>query len=957
MRIGLFLIWVLTFAKATFAQNYSQDTRFWQAYGNVSDIVIDSTNHFAYIGGSFPYVGPPTPYGAILDSNNAVIENVSNPNYNVNCAISDGLGGWYIGGDFTKIGNDNRLRIAHIDSVGNVVDNLGTNGFSATVRTLSLKDSILFVGGDFDSYGSNIPRGHLAAIDLTTNSLHSWNPMASWRVNDLQIKDTLLFVVGEFSLIANSSQNGLAVFNTNTLTLLPYAPNPTGAILCAVIDSSFLYLGGTFATFDGQPRNSLAKLKIEDFSLQPWNPSVDGYVYALAVNDTNVFVGGIFNSINGINRVNLANTDKMNGQVLDLSFIPQTLSVGTCINELKFKDSLLLVGANYQTKFYDDFKHLFAINLNSGAIDPFFPHAAGTVNTISFSNQRMYVGGEFASAGGSYVNKIARFDLNTGELTRWRTKLSGSVSDLLLDDSILIAVGSISRINQLVCGNVGAIRTSDGQPIAWPVSTNDNDVNTSDNVKSVIKMGDTIIISGEFNSVNGQNRNQIAGVRFSNGALLNWNPNLPYGTGNLAVSGSYFYSAGPHAFRFSKSTLQQDPNWQFEDGIAVNQIMPCDTTIILLGEPYALGPNNIYHSGLTILDTVTGNVLNEQESLLALWKAGYVSNNSIFLSGVILDPITPLTQYQAYEVNKISRDTLSGPYPRFGGNNVECIQKFGSKLFLGGNFAGYNGWDFPGFVVFDVCEPTINPVIEQVADCNSYTWAENNVTYYNSGIYSDLGTNSLGCDSVVFLNLTIERDSIVDNQTHCVSYTWINGVTYTASNDTAFVNYTNSAGCDSTIWLNLTIVPYPVAGISYNNGTLTATETGTYQWLDCLSSLPVFGATNSSFIPSQNGTYAVIVGNGSCSDTSACVQVFDLGISELDNGDFDILPNPANSNVMIRFSSSEAELTVYDLQGKVVLKDRIQNNGMVSLQNFERGVYLFDFKNSQGHCVQRVVKQ
>jgi ELWxxDGT repeat protein len=72
---------------------------------------------------------------------------------------------------------------------------------------------------------------------------------------------------------------------------------------------------------------------------------------------------------------------------------------------------------------------------------------------------------------------------------------------------------------------------------------------------------------------------------------------------------------------------------------------------------------------------------------------------------------------------------------------------------------------------------------------------------------------------------------------------------------------------------------------------------------------------------------------------------------------FEIYPNPTNDQVHINFSGSDAELTVYDLQGKVVLKDRIQNQGIVSLQNFERGVYLFDFKNSQGHSVQRVVKQ
>jgi hypothetical protein len=79
--------------------------------------------------------------------------------------------------------------------------------------------------------------------------------------------------------------------------------------------------------------------------------------------------------------------------------------------------------------------------------------------------------------------------------------------------------------------------------------------------------------------------------------------------------------------------------------------------------------------------------------------------------------------------------------------------------------------------------------------------------------------------------------------------------------------------------------------------------------------------------------------------------------NQVQSSNFEIYPNPTNDQVHINFSGSDAELTVYDLQGKVVLKDRIQNQGIVSLQNFERGVYLFDFKNSQGHSVQRVVKQ
>jgi ELWxxDGT repeat protein len=86
-------------------------------------------------------------------------------------------------------------------------------------------------------------------------------------------------------------------------------------------------------------------------------------------------------------------------------------------------------------------------------------------------------------------------------------------------------------------------------------------------------------------------------------------------------------------------------------------------------------------------------------------------------------------------------------------------------------------------------------------------------------------------------------------------------------------------------------------------------------------------------------------------------HVSTAGLDNVGANLFEIYPNPTNDQVHINFSGSEAELTVYDAQGKMVLKDRIQNQEIISLQNFERGVYLFDFKNSNGRSVQRVVKQ
>ena len=68
-------------------------------------------------------------------------------------------------------------------------------------------------------------------------------------------------------------------------------------------------------------------------------------------------------------------------------------------------------------------------------------------------------------------------------------------------------------------------------------------------------------------------------------------------------------------------------------------------------------------------------------------------------------------------------------------------------------------------------------------------------------------TNSVGCDSIVTLNLTILNSSTgTDNQTHCDNFTWIDGNTYTTSNNTTTYTFTNSVGCDSIVTLNLTIL-------------------------------------------------------------------------------------------------------------------------------------------------------
>ncbi len=122
-----------------------------------------------------------------------------------------------------------------------------------------------------------------------------------------------------------------------------------------------------------------------------------------------------------------------------------------------------------------------------------------------------------------------------------------------------------------------------------------------------------------------------------------------------------------------------------------------------------------------------------------------------------------------------------------------------------------------------------------IESCDTYTW--NGTTYTASGTYTYLTQNANGCDSTATLNLTINQTTFgTDTQVHCEEYTWIDGITYTATNTTASFTLTSSTGCDSIVTLELTILEATESTTSevscdtYTwNGT-TYTTSGTYTY-------------------------------------------------------------------------------------------------------------------------------
>ena len=127
------------------------------------------------------------------------------------------------------------------------------------------------------------------------------------------------------------------------------------------------------------------------------------------------------------------------------------------------------------------------------------------------------------------------------------------------------------------------------------------------------------------------------------------------------------------------------------------------------------------------------------------------------------------------------------------------------------------------------------------------------------------GTSSNFVDGIV--DGPVSANSIT--VTSCGDYTSPDNNIYTSTG--IYMDTLPGAFCDSVITIDLTI---PVFDVNVTNvgGVLTSTQaSGNYQWIDCdNASTAIAGETAQSFTPTADGNYAVIVSDGTCSDTSVC---------------------------------------------------------------------------------------
>ncbi|HRO42121.1 MAG TPA: T9SS type A sorting domain-containing protein [Flavipsychrobacter sp.] len=213
-----------------------------------------------------------------------------------------------------------------------------------------------------------------------------------------------------------------------------------------------------------------------------------------------------------------------------------------------------------------------------------------------------------------------------------------------------------------------------------------------------------------------------------------------------------------------------------------------------------------------------------------------------------------------------------------------------------------------------------------------------------AGAYTVFG--SQGClgnlsNPIIVSVLPVKKDSINASICQKTSYT-LAGKQY---NTTGIYRDTLTAGngCDSVITLKLTVKSVNDTVVLSGSTLTAASATGTYQWVTCPGYTVFTGAIGNSFTPSWSGSFALVITNSGCKDTSDCIFVAGLDVDDTKSkAIFSIQPNPSSGVYRCVSSANIQSFTVSDVTGRVIYHAKpltMQHSFDISIE--PSGVYFY----------------
>ncbi len=307
-----------------------------------------------------------------------------------------------------------------------------------------------------------------------------------------------IVIGGLFDQVSGISANNIAMWSPQT-GWIALANGTNGEVMALAYDANGnLYIGGEFTEIASQAANYIARYDGNTFTALA--SGTNGPVAAITVSASGqVFAGGAFETAGGIAVSNIAQWDNGWQALTD-----QNNSIAGTNNEVRSlgidQNGNLYVGGNFATaggNFASTIARWDGNNWSSLG-----DGTSGFVQAIAIDENYLYAGGNFALAGTNTVNRIARWSFQNESWEGLGNGLSGVVNTISLD-SIFIYVGggfataSNDTLSAIQVNNLARwSETSNWEPLGDDQVGSNGPVNTI--MYSPNSVADTLYVGGNF---------------------------------------------------------------------------------------------------------------------------------------------------------------------------------------------------------------------------------------------------------------------------------------------------------------------------------------------------------------------------------------------------------------------------------------------------------------------------
>lgn len=534
------------------------DSLQWITNGKISSMARRGDT--LYFGGDFNCVGRYYGTFVAVDSSNGDVA-VDQPTWpksdgDIYTCISDGIGGWIIGGNFTRVGDSMRRNVAYIDSSGKVtalkVD------LNKVVNALFLKDNKLYIGGEFDTANNQLRRS-LAVADLSTNTLTPLSLNINDKIHTIFVDDTTVYFGGEFTSIGMSSRSAIAAIDTSG-TLLSFNPvvvnNRFSAVVKSIyVDNSRVLLGGMFATVNNVTRYHFAAVdKTSGATVTGFNAKIkynsstyatSSYIKSIKISNNRIFIAGRFGHQDSSNSSYFlaidsatgnygwgSSTTTTYGKISDMYIAPNGKIYLSSLDgaSLSYRDAngvfhsiKSIIKIDTATRTLDT---AFDIRIKTYKSSKSYHYSGGMhVYCIGGYKDKIVIGGDFNTLNVIPKTSIAAVNLNTNTLHDFNIELhhtcagsgiNGTVSKLIIDSNRLYVLGVFCAVNNTTRYYLACIDVDNNNALT---GFNLNST-IPERKQSMVLFGDDLYISHSNPSYN-----NISKVNKYSGAITtSWNP-------------------------------------------------------------------------------------------------------------------------------------------------------------------------------------------------------------------------------------------------------------------------------------------------------------------------------------------------------------------------------------------------------------------------------------------------